>query len=150
MPSFGNRSKNNLAGADPKLQEVFNELIKHIDCTVLCGHRGQAEQDAAYNAGNSKLKYPQSKHNKMPSQAVDVMPWYPTAPNVRWPELKGFTPEQLAAIRTYASTAHFAGVVRGIAIMKGINLRWGGDWNRDFELQNKDDWDMPHYELDGD
>lgn len=149
MPQFGKKSLQNLENVHPDLVRLFNEVIKHIDCTVLCGHRGQAEQDAAYAAGNSKLKFPQSKHNKMPSLAVDVMRWYAEKPNVRWPDLKGLTPEQLQKAREYASTAHFAGVVRGIALTMGIDLRWGGDWNRDFELQNGDDWDMPHYELDG-
>jgi peptidoglycan L-alanyl-D-glutamate endopeptidase CwlK len=149
MPKFGNRSINNLSGAHPEIQRLFNEVIKHIDCTVLCGHRGQAEQDAAFNAGNSKLRYPQSKHNKQPSLAADVMRWYADKPNVRWPDLKGLNPEELKKAREYASTAHFAGVVRGMALVLGIPIRWGGDWNRDFELQNGDDWDMPHYELDG-
>jgi len=50
-------------------------VVKRFDITVLCGHRGEAEQNAAYAAGNSKLKWPKSKHNKVPSEAVDIVPY---------------------------------------------------------------------------
>ena len=45
------------------------------DMTILCGHRGEADQNDAYSKGNSKLRWPQSKHNSMPSLAVDVAPY---------------------------------------------------------------------------
>ena len=38
MPYFGRRSKKNLATCDKKLQKVFNEVIKHVDCAVIEGH----------------------------------------------------------------------------------------------------------------
>ena len=148
MAQFGTASLNKLNTADPLLRELFLEIVKHIDCTVLCGYRGQQEQDDAFAAGNSQLKFPESKHNQSPSQAVDVMPWNETDPHIKWPNLKSFTKEQMEEIRNYASIAHFAGVVRGMAIEMGIPIRWGGDWNRNFKMENQDDWDMPHYELD--
>jgi len=149
MPQFGKASREKLDKADPLIQQLFSAVIKHVDCTVLCSYRGKAEQDAAYAEGNSKLKYPQSKHNSDPAQAVDVMPWNIDEPHVRWPDLSGFTPEQIEKIYNYASVAHFAGLVRGIALEKDIPIRWGGDFNRNFMLENKDSWDFPHFELDG-
>ena len=41
MPYFGRRSKKQLSTCDKKLQDVFNEVIKHVDCSVLEGHRGE-------------------------------------------------------------------------------------------------------------
>lgn len=60
-------------------------VVKRFDITVLCGHRGEAEQNAAYAAGNSKLKWPNSKHNKTPSEAVDIVP-YP----INWEDTSRF------------------------------------------------------------
>jgi len=44
MPAFGERSRNNLKTCHEDLQKLFNEVIKHFDCSVICGHRGQEEQ----------------------------------------------------------------------------------------------------------
>ena len=46
MASFGRASMKNLSTCDPKLQVLFKEVVKHIDCSVLCGHRTKEEQDA--------------------------------------------------------------------------------------------------------
>lgn len=75
MPTFGRRSKKELATAHPDLQRLFNEVIKDFDCAVICGHRGRADQDKAFAEGKSKLQWPNSKHNKTPSLAVDCAPW---------------------------------------------------------------------------
>jgi peptidoglycan L-alanyl-D-glutamate endopeptidase CwlK len=37
--------------------------------------------------------------------------------------------------------------VLGIAKMMGLDIRWGGDWNGDFNLQNQNFYDLPHYEV---
>lgn len=121
MPSFGRVSKSRLGTCHNLLQDILNEAIKECDFSVLCGHRGKAEQDAAYNAGNSKLKFPQSKHNQMPSLAVDIAP-YP----IDWNDLDRF--KELGTI------------VKKIAKEKGIDLSWGGDW-KSFK-------DYPHFQLD--
>ena len=44
MPKFGNRSKQRLETCHEDLQEIFNEVIKYFDCSVLCGHRGEEDQ----------------------------------------------------------------------------------------------------------
>lgn len=46
-----------------------------LDITVLCGFRGEAEQNQAVADGTSKLRWPDSKHNQKPSRAVDVVPY---------------------------------------------------------------------------
>ena len=63
MPSFNQTSKDRLATCDARLQQVFNEVIKYFDCTVLCGHRNQADQDAAFASGKSQKKWPNGNHN---------------------------------------------------------------------------------------
>ena len=128
MPSFGKSSQDKLATCDPRLQKVFNEVIKYFDCTVIEGHRGEEAQNKAFAEGKSKLKYPQGKHNKTPSLAADVLP-YP----IDWNDTNRMR--------------YFAGFVVGIAATMGIKIRWGGDWNQNTELKDNSFNDLPHFEL---
>ena len=128
MPKFGNKSMIALGSCDSRLQEVFNEVIKTVDCSVLEGHRGKDRQNTLYKEGKTKVTYPQGRHNDSPSRAVDVCP-YP----IDWDDRERFT--------------LFAGFVLGIAKSMGINLRWGGDWNQNWEVNDNKFDDFPHYEL---
>lgn len=132
MAKFGKASLEKLATCHPDLQRLFSEVIKHVDCTIICGHRGQKEQDAAFAAGNSKKKWPNGEHNKLPSRAVDVMP-YP----VDWSD----SPANVEHLN------YFAGIVQGIALSMGIKIRWGHDWDKDLQPDEKGLVDRPHYEL---
>jgi len=131
MSKFSKKSLAELSTCHPDLQRLFNEVIKHYECTVLCGHRNMEDQNKAVQSGASKLAWPKSKHNKTPSLAVDVIPF-----PVDWKDLKRFM--------------HFAGVVQGVAFMMGIKIRWGGDFNEDLDFKNDKFIDMPHFELAGD
>jgi peptidoglycan L-alanyl-D-glutamate endopeptidase CwlK len=51
------------------------QVIKKTDFSVICGHRSKEDQDKAFAEGHSKLKWPNSKHNKVPSEAVDIVPY---------------------------------------------------------------------------
>jgi peptidoglycan L-alanyl-D-glutamate endopeptidase CwlK len=128
MYKFGTRSKNNLLSCDRRLQEVLDEAIKVIDFTVLCGHRGESEQNKAFHEGRSKLKFPDSNHNEMPSKAVDIAP-YP----IDWNNIERF--------------AHLIGIVRGIAHTKGYVLRCGCDWDNDGDITDQSFMDWPHIEI---
>ena len=128
MPYFGKSSKKRLATCDERLQKIFNEVIKYVDCSVLCGHRGKDDQNKAYKEGKSKAEYPNGRHNRQPSLAVDVSP-YP----IDWKDLERQT--------------LFAGFVLGIAKQMGIDLIWGNDWDGDFETKDTGLKDYPHFEL---
>jgi len=129
MPYFySERSRARLEQCHPDLQKVFNVVIQYYDCTILQGHRQEAEQNELFEQGLSKLQWPHSKHNKMPSLAVDVTP-YP----VDWDD----------TARHY----YFAGLVLGIASMMGVKLRWGGNWDGDLEFKDQTFNDLVHFEL---
>ena len=128
MPYFGKKSKERLNTCDSKLQKVFNEVIKHVDCSVLEGHREKDRQNKLYEEGKTKVKYPDGRHNRQPSSAVDVTP-YP----VDWKDRERQT--------------LFAGFVIGVASQMNINLRWGGDWDQDFQVVDNRFDDFPHFEL---
>ena len=128
MAKFGKSSRARLATCDDELQKDFNEVIKYVDCSVLEGHRGQERQDILLLESKTKVQYPLGRHNAIPSRAADVVP-YP----VDWNDRERF---------------HlFAGFVLGIARSMGIKLRWGGDWNMNFEVDDNKFDDFPHFEL---
>ena len=79
MPKFGRRSNINLDSCHPDLQRLFRKVVKKYDCSVLCGHRGEDEHNELYLAipPATKVQWPDSKHNKVPSMAADVAPWIP-------------------------------------------------------------------------
>jgi hypothetical protein len=128
MPYFSKRSKSRLSTCDERLQEVFTEVIKHVDCSVLEGHRSKERQNKLYDEGRTKVKYPNGRHNSSPSKAVDVTP-YP----VDWEDRERQT--------------LFAGFVIGIGRSMGYNLRWGGDWDMDFQVMDNRFDDFPHFEI---
>ena len=128
MPRFGRKSRKALLSCDYRLQEVFNEVIKHIDCSVLEGHRGEEKQNRLLKEGKTQVAYPKGRHNAKPSRAVDVVP-YP----VDWDDRERFT--------------LFAGYVLGVASRMDIAIRWGGDWNMNFQVNDNKFDDFPHFEI---
>ena len=79
MYTYSERSKKNLATCHIDLQLICYELLKHFDHSVVCGYRNEEDQNMAFKSGNSWVKYPDSKHNLIPSMAVDLQP-YPAEP----------------------------------------------------------------------
>jgi len=128
MPVFSQTSKDRLATCDARLQRVFNEVIKHFDCTIIVGHRGEKAQNEAFANGKSQKRWPNGNHNSMPSKALDATP-YP----VDWTDRARMT--------------LFAGFVLGIAQGMGIDLRWGGDWNENMKVKDNSFNDLPHFEV---
>ena len=128
MPRYSNKSKESLASCDERLQDVFNEVINYVDCSILEGHRSKERQNKLYDENRTKVKYPNGRHNSSPSKAVDVTP-YP----VDWEDSERQT--------------LFAGFVLGLARNMGIRLRWGGDWDMDFQVMDNRFDDFPHFEV---
>lgn len=124
---FSKQSLANLKTCDKRLQKLFNEVIKHYDCTILEGHRSNEDQLKAFNAGKSRIKSG-GKHNHSPSLAADVVPW-----PIDWKDKNRFY--------------HFAGTVQGIAKMLNIKIRWGGDWDSDNIMKDQTFNDLPHFQL---
>lgn len=128
MPRFSARSLARLDTCHADLRRLFLEVVKHFDCTVLEGHRGQEAQDEAFAAGRSKLRWPNGRHNTQPSLAVDVAPW-----PLDWSDTGRFR--------------YFGGYVLGIAQQLDIPVRWGGDWDGDTQVRDQRFNDLVHFEL---
>ena len=126
MYYFSDKSKERLSTTHQDLQTLFNYVIKGRDCSIICGVRGEAEQNEAYRKGNSKLQYPFSKHNKKPSLAVDVIP-YPFNgwdDHIQFIEFGNYVLGVAEMLKQYGAIEH--------------SIQWGGNWN--FK-------DYPHYEI---
>ena len=126
MPIFSIKSRNNLKQCHIDLQVVFTEVVKIVDCSVICGYRGEKDQNEAFDKGFSKLRFPKSKHNKIPSQAVDAVP-YP----VDWKDKQriidfgAFVMDRADKLWKEGKITH--------------RVQWGGNWVT-FP-------DLPHYQI---
>ena len=115
MSIFSKRSLLNLLTCEKDLQTLFNEVIKHYDFSIICGHRGAKAQEEAYKMGNSRLIYPHSAHNSIPSRAVDIAP-YP----IDWNDIERFK-ELAVIVKRTAKELSEKGLI-------DIDIEWGGDW----------------------
>lgn len=138
MPAFSAISAQRLATCDHRIQEVLNELIKHVDFTVIEGHRGKEAQNKAVAEGKSQKPWPTGNHNSMPSMAVDIAPVFvDVAGKIDWKDLIAF--------------GRLMGMADMIAKTRGIKLRFGLDWDGDFRSVDRDPdesfLDAPHLEV---
>jgi len=118
MPILSRASKDKISTCCGEIITLTHLAIDLIDFTVICGYRNNIIQDQLYSEGKSRAKAGQSKHNKWPSDAIDVAP-YP----VDWKDIDRFIA--------------LGGVLRGIAKCYNFRLRWGGDWDGDWNFKNE-------------
>ena len=71
------------------------------------------------------------KHNKLPSLAVDFLPY----------------PKPERNEKLWAALAYVAGRIIEMAKQDGVEIRWGGDWNRNGDLTDQNFDDLFHLEL---
>ena len=129
MANFGDRSTANLATCRPELVRVAQIVIVHFDFAVICGQRGREEQERAFLEGYSKVHWPESKHNTEPlSEAFDLAP-YP----IDWDDRDRFV--------------LLAGHVLQAGYEAGIEIVWGGDWNRNNIIKDERFQDLGHFQL---
>lgn len=130
MPKFGKTSRAKLSLCHGGIVTVMNRAIQIVDFKVLSTYRGESEQNALYIATpqRSKKMYPDSKHNKKPSDGIDIAP-YP----IDWDDRERFV--------------YLAGIVLGIGHALDVRLRWGGDWDMDTDLYDQTFMDLGHFEV---
>jgi len=126
---FGRRSKQALSNVDQQLVKLCEEVIQHIDFSVIEGHRSLERQKELFDEGNSNIDGVTEKgnHNYTPSRAVDVVP-YKRGTNP-------FDGTERAELEYYRLNREFQRASRKL----GLAVTWGGTWN--------DPLDYPHYEL---
>jgi peptidoglycan L-alanyl-D-glutamate endopeptidase CwlK len=130
MPKFSERSKKKLNRCHPLLQLLASEVVKYYDCTVVWGYRGEADQNKFFAEGKSEVKFPDGKHNKLPAEAIDLVPYING--RLAWDVRQCY---------------HFAGYVLATAHRLGIPIRCGADWDGDTDVNDQTFNDLTHFEL---
>jgi hypothetical protein len=85
------------------------------------------------------VRWPKSNHNFTPSLAVDAGP-YPLI----WPD-KEERPESY--VKDVGQFVLFAGYVLATADHLEVELGWGGDWDRDWDMRDQNFDDLVHFYL---
>lgn len=139
---YGRRSAKKLSTAHSLLQVLMYTIVPKFDNSVIWGWRGEEIQTQAFESGNSEKRWPESKHNFFKEEggeqipeawALDVGPYNRKLKKVDWDDVKSFR--------------YFAGHIKAHANLLGIQLRWGGDWDRDNDASNQKLMDLAHIEL---
>lgn len=153
MYRFSRISQQRLDTLDPKLQDILNEAIKHIDFSIMQGYRSKEEQNRLYPKF-TKLRYPHSKHNRRPSLAVDICPFIrPFGAITGHPsQIEGLmikTGRRKREVEDFVvkSYARLMGNIERIAFEKDIKIRLGMDWTMDFNMLDQNFHDLAHIEL---
>ena len=128
MPHFSQKSRDKRDLCVDDLQDVLNTAIQEFDFTIVWTYRDMEEQNKAFNAGNSKKRWPTSKHNADPALAFDIVPY----PN-------GYS-------ATYAEFFEMATYVLAAAAKLGVPVRWGGHW-KNYTGKGEYDRDWAHFEV---
>lgn len=132
MFKFGKNSKEKLSQAHEDMQLVAKGTLELgvIDFTVTEAHRDQATQNRYFQLGKSKVPWPNGKHNSIPSDALDLVPY--VNGKISWDKNHCLV---------------LAGVILAAAAMAKIKIRWGGNWDMDGEpVTDQDFQDLVHFE----
>lgn len=132
MPTFGKRSLVERDTLHEDLKLILDEAIKYVDFMIVQGYRDEETQNKYFVEKKSNLRYPNSLHNKIPSMAVDIVPFVNDV-GLDWDNTDRFY-----------KVVFF---IKGIAYAKGIEVRLGADWDGDFYSKDQKFHDIPHIEL---
>lgn len=129
------QSLDKLASCDTRLQKVIKRAaeLSDIDFGVAEGGRTIEHQRQLFAEGKTKLDGVTqfSKHNHLPSSAVDIYGYVNGKIN--------YSTEVMS---------YLAGVILTIGKEMGIEMIWGGNWDRDGEILTDQGFDdLPHFEL---
>jgi len=139
MNKLSQRSEKHLSTCHKDLRLVVRDSLEIIDFSVLEGHRGARDQNEYFQKGLSKVRWPDSLHNEYPSEAIHLAP-YP----VLWPRGVKDPTEKM---KRYARFYYLAGIVITVGHRLGIQVKFGGDWNRNHRFDDQTFDDLMHYEL---
>lgn len=142
--AYGETSKSRLITCRAEIQRVMNRAADYVNIAIMEGARSDARQIELYamRVGRAQERVTlidgvtqKSKHQVTEaeplSKAVDFVPW----------------PQQYSDRELMVELGRF---IVGLGAGMGIELRWGGDWNGNFDRTDQRFHDLPHIELIGD
>ena len=132
---FGRKSRDNLNTVHTMLRAVMEMALEMelIDISIVEGYRDEKKQNEYFNEDppRTKVEWPNSKHNSIPSEALDAAPY--VNGEVSWKK---------------EHCIFLAGVILACARIYEVKIRWGGNWDMDVEpVTDQDFQDLVHYEL---
>lgn len=131
MRTWSKRSKKVYDTLDGDLQVLVTRIRDEVaDISLISGYRDREEQNGLHENGFSTLRWPDSKHNRKPSLAVDLQPY----------------PYPLRKVKLWAALGYIAGNAQRIAKEEGFRIRWGGDWDGDGDITDQIFDDLFHLE----
>lgn len=152
---WGRKSREKLQLAHPLLVRMAERaiIVSPMDMTILDTHRGEEEQNAAFDSGASTKRFPESTHNHLAtmddvdegwartigeplSLAMDIAPWIngrqaPWAWEEEYRWLNGFV----------------CAIGMEVVAPYGFYIRTGVDWDMDGDQREHKLEDAPHLEL---
>ena len=141
MFKLGPISEGKLGTCHTDLQLLGHVAIRRAKFDFACtdGYRGDREQQIVFDAGRSQKAPGKSLHNISPSLAVHFEPF-----PILYP-LDTDTPVQMAKklARYYMLAMHILRTAEDLA----LDIRWGGDWDRDYDILDQTFDDLAHFEL---
>ena len=154
MATYGKNSTKEVATCMPVLRRVLNRHILQFDSSAIEGYRGKTKQNNYFKKKVSKVKWPDSDHNRTPSRAIDLYPYHNKYKSLTTDKscidhvakLAKVTPAKAKAfiIQQYHRQAQS---MMDAALVEGIELLWGGDWDGDLDTLDQNFNDLGHFAL---
>jgi peptidoglycan L-alanyl-D-glutamate endopeptidase CwlK len=152
MNKFGEASLERLGQCNDRIQLVCYKAILVADFAVITGHRNKEAQNKLYPK-YTRVKWPDSKHNKNPSQAIDVAPYiepygtiYGSKADVKKIMKLSNVSEKAANAFIIKAYSRLIGIMEGIAAENDVEIRVGLDWDGDMDMLDQTFHDLGHWE----
>jgi len=149
MNNLRDRDQRMLNTCSANLILLISTVCEYRNLRVLCGRRGEKEQNDHYNKKRSKVKYPDSPHNKLPSKGLDISP-EPIPDNwgaISWSLIpKKYRNRIGREIKELCEFYNLNGYIEATADQLGIKIRQGHDWDGDHEFNDQTFDDLVHNE----
>ena len=142
--AYGADSLENIATCHQSLRQVAHVAMGvaetlGLDLTCSEGQRGKEKQEEYFEAGTSEVHFPDSLHNKEPSEAIHIQ-MHP----VLWPQKEDSERQKIKKTGRFYMVAS---IMLMAAAQIGVDLGWGGDWDRDGDIMDNDFDDLSHFFL---
>jgi peptidoglycan L-alanyl-D-glutamate endopeptidase CwlK len=134
--SWGAGSKSKIMTLADPWPAMLDDILAAcpFDLAVVWGFRGRLAQERAVADNTTTKEWPHSLHNSDPSIAVDLAPYINGT--IDWGDHDH-------GRRFYI----LAGIVFAVAEARGnVEIRWGGDWDQDGDLDDQTLIDLGHFE----
>lgn len=144
--TWNERSKQQRATLVASLRLLMDDALRlsQVPFQLVQGARSIEQQQAYFDAGKSKINpKAYADRNKLYADAKHV-----TGPGMPLARAVDIVIDVKGKPYDTAHLCYVAGVVMCVARMRGMTIRWGGNFDRDGEILEQSFDDLPHFEVD--